>query len=738
MQEKCLVALSLALFITTQWCLFAFVASTQETDRDALISFFHASNGLTSWNAARRWDVSNASSAACVNWFGVSCNSNQRVKKLNLDKTGLSGSLSPALGSMAMLEVINLQQNALSGTLPISLINCTQLLELHLQDNFLEGSFPREFSIWSRLTIFHMSNNSFTGSLPSEFNGFTSLTSFEVDQNNLNGTLPEEYSAWSKIKTFQVFRNRHLTGTLPASYGTNWSQVTKVLIYTTDISGPIPNSWGAGMTSMEQLQLFNNKLNGTIPASLGSLQKLAYLNLALNALSGEVPWTALSNLREMVVIGLQDNPFLTGTVPLELNNALAFGSAAVSICRSGICGPQLPLLLFEQHSSVDTTTMFLTFSSGKFDHEIPCSTPQPTAPTAVPSYHPASDSSSLRTQTTITASLVVVSQLISGAATSSGGLHAMQGLLRIQRLRALCDSANDSLSHGSEAEEATSCCDISTSPLQLSIDVDDNHNSVGEREAGALIGNTMFVLVFGVVRVIGSIVVTKWMSKNKRAWLTHGAPGIRNKTSNDSTQPFYSKVLEWTTVMFESFLFSRNLSSFWPSYCFSLVAKMRFLLQFHFVLCGMTPWFAANFTLQCNAQMRKAARPFSFCAAPPETKGGRLLSSSASWWKRTKAYLLLPTEDLRFVNHTVAKAVERDYGALFFGFRSSRLWSFNVELLFGVATGVVIGVTLDSSDPCGVFVFGWILVALSLIECLLAFSVRPYCAAVDFVMLAVV
>ncbi|CUG90972.1 GP46-like surface antigen, putative [Bodo saltans] len=755
----------------------------QELDRAALVAFYSGTNGPTSWNSSIRWDTANSSSNSC-NWYGVTCGSGGRVTKIVLRNAGLSGTLPPLLGTIKKLNNIDLQSNRLSGIVPKELANCTNLIELHLQVNRLSGTFPPEFSSLSQLSIFHMSNNSLYGTLPSSYQSLTQLTSFEVDQNELTGTLPPEYSAWNSIQSFYADRNgftgslppeysawksivtfrtfiNPLTGTLPESYGSSWTNAVSVFIYTTNISGSIPGEWG-GMTSLYQLQIFNNKLTGTIPASFGNFTKLYYINLSFNNLTGEVPWAAWSKLRGVDVFGFQDNPLLSGTIPIGFSDVLVPFLSMVSVCRTRICGPRLPALTLgygcvppsfvSSLGEITTAAMSSMVQIATYEPSFSCETPQPTlTPRArdvtrtvlvVPPPAPHSDhAASLATSgPTVTASLVVVSQLISGAAASAGGLHAMQALMRIQRLRDLCVAQNQlssSLSTSSSGDDddgsSSDCCDELTSPLHLTIDV--NGNSVGEKEAGALIGNTIALVVFGLLRIVGQWTVHRFKQQHSTA----------NFEKREASTIFHHV----TTALIACFS-SKNISTIWPAYTFLIcptVGVCCMLLQVGnsdglFVAVALLalwtiPCIAANVGLAYNEHLQKAARSFSLCSV--ETHETKLRSSVlTAAWQRMKDFLLQPTEELEFSNHVIAKAIEHAYGAVLFGFRSSRLWYFNVELFFGIATGVLIGVTLSSSDPCSINTVGWIMAAVGLLECVSAFCIRPYCAPVDFVVLAVV
>ncbi|XP_015950797.2 probable leucine-rich repeat receptor-like protein kinase At1g35710 [Arachis duranensis] len=53
---------------------------------------------------------------------------------------------------------------------------------------------------------------------------------------------------------------------------------------------------------------------------LSGLKKLQHLNLSYNTIEGEVPFTLLENLTQLVVLDISNNNYISGTIPKELSN----------------------------------------------------------------------------------------------------------------------------------------------------------------------------------------------------------------------------------------------------------------------------------------------------------------------------------------------------------------------------------------------------------------------------------
>ena len=96
------------------------VSGSAETDREALVAFYNATNG-ENWFRSDNW----LSDAPLGEWYGVTTNDDGRVIALdfngNGNGNGLSGEIPAELGSLSNLESLSLGGNSLSGCVPSSL-----------------------------------------------------------------------------------------------------------------------------------------------------------------------------------------------------------------------------------------------------------------------------------------------------------------------------------------------------------------------------------------------------------------------------------------------------------------------------------------------------------------------------------------------------------------------------------------------------------------------------------------
>ncbi|KAK6930762.1 Leucine-rich repeat-containing N-terminal, plant-type [Dillenia turbinata] len=75
-------------------------------------------------------------------WFHVTCDSDNRVTRLDLGNAQLSGNLVPELGRLERLQYLRLNGNRLSGSIPRELTMLGNLKILDVSDNDLCGTFP--------------------------------------------------------------------------------------------------------------------------------------------------------------------------------------------------------------------------------------------------------------------------------------------------------------------------------------------------------------------------------------------------------------------------------------------------------------------------------------------------------------------------------------------------------------------------------------------------------------------
>ncbi|GEM_PF-1581186 len=163
-------------------------------DYPALVAFYNATNG-TDWT--EKWDLSDCQ---VCDWFGVSCNQQNRVTGITLDENGLTGMIPTEIGSLNFLRVLILDNNLLTGQLPSSIGNLTNLSVLLLNDNNLSGSLPPQIGDLAEIEFLSFTNNQIEGAIPPEYAGIgiSTLVPVQIRMNNnlLSGCFPSSLKTW--------------------------------------------------------------------------------------------------------------------------------------------------------------------------------------------------------------------------------------------------------------------------------------------------------------------------------------------------------------------------------------------------------------------------------------------------------------------------------------------------------------------------------------------------------------
>ncbi|PKI73287.1 hypothetical protein CRG98_006225 [Punica granatum] len=76
-------------------------------------------------------------------WFHITCDQNNRVTRVDLGNSNLSGHLVPELGKLERLQYLELYKNNIEGTIPSELSKLKSLISLDLYSNNITGTIPR-------------------------------------------------------------------------------------------------------------------------------------------------------------------------------------------------------------------------------------------------------------------------------------------------------------------------------------------------------------------------------------------------------------------------------------------------------------------------------------------------------------------------------------------------------------------------------------------------------------------
>ena len=162
------------------------------------------------------------------------CYSIENTTVLDLNDSGLTGSIPPEIGNLENLTYLDLTSNDLTGSIPPEIGNLTNLTSLGLGGNNLTGSILSEIGNLINLTVLYLNNNQLTGEIPESICDLPEDCNIYLSNNQLCPPYPscvEDYVGEQDI--------------------TNCEQVSiadEVLPITYNLSNPYPNPFNPNTT----------------------------------------------------------------------------------------------------------------------------------------------------------------------------------------------------------------------------------------------------------------------------------------------------------------------------------------------------------------------------------------------------------------------------------------------------------------------------------------------------------
>ena len=348
------------IIVVALWAVLAAGAAAEgnaAADRAALEALYDATGG-SGWTDNTNWKTS----VPLGEWFGVTTDGDGRVRRLRLDRNGLTGPLPGALGDLARLEGLWLQENRLAGTIPTTLGRLTNLGWLHLGRNDLTGPLPAELGRLADLKALYLNDNDLTaGPIPGWLGDLINLERLNLERTDRTGPIPTALNRLKNLRHLVLGGNDLTAGPVP-SWVRDLVDLEVLVLWGTNRTGAIPG-WLGSLSNLRWLHLGYNDLTGPLPAELGRLADLRGLYLIGNDLTaGPIPasFSGLTNLERLHLEGtnrtgplpewlaslaalrelnLRDNR-LTGPIPValtDLGELLMF-----DVSQTGVCVPSDP------------------------------------------------------------------------------------------------------------------------------------------------------------------------------------------------------------------------------------------------------------------------------------------------------------------------------------------------------------------------------------------------------------
>ncbi|XP_075635436.1 uncharacterized protein LOC142607720 [Castanea sativa] len=242
---------------------------------------------------------------------------------LNLQNTGLRGSIPQQIGTLSKLSSLDLSINNLTGLghFPLFLTNLTQLEILFISYNLISGPIPEDFGNLKNLQALDLGNNKLTGSIPSALGHLTNLWGLGLDSNKITGSIPDILGDLKNLQIL-ILGNNKLTGLIASALRifTNLHNLTRLYLESNQFNGSIPLEIG-NMKSLTDLNLSNNNIVGEIPSTIGHLTNLSYLSLSWNQINGSVP-VEIANCFSLANLSLSHNN-LTRSIPPQFSDLVS-------------------------------------------------------------------------------------------------------------------------------------------------------------------------------------------------------------------------------------------------------------------------------------------------------------------------------------------------------------------------------------------------------------------------------
>ncbi|TVU33121.1 hypothetical protein EJB05_24906, partial [Eragrostis curvula] len=193
-------------------------------------------------------------------------------------------------------------------------VSCTNgmVTAISLPNQFLAKPIPPFLCFLKNLTHLDLSYN-FSTAFPITLYNCSTLNYLDISNNLFVGQLPDDINTLpAQLKHLNLSTNR-FTGKIPPSIG--WlPRLKSLLLDTNRFDGSYPAEEISNLANLEVLTLAQNPFDPSpIPEKFDRLTHLTYLWLSNMNITGEIP-ESLSNLSNLNMLALSSN-YLQGTIP---------------------------------------------------------------------------------------------------------------------------------------------------------------------------------------------------------------------------------------------------------------------------------------------------------------------------------------------------------------------------------------------------------------------------------------
>ncbi|KAL7553811.1 hypothetical protein ACHAWF_017155 [Thalassiosira exigua] len=294
------------------------VSDRRLAQRWALASFYYGAGG-DEWIVRDGWLREDDE----CGWHGVTCASGFATG-LRLDRNRLRGEIVPEVAyvmghDLGVLSLGNngigpdIEVNQIATSLPPSFQRLTGLTVLNLEGVGLTSSIPEIlFYSWPKLEFLSLRDNDLTGEVPGSVGRLASLEVLRLGGNNLRGTIPAELGMLTNVREISLESNfredvdggRGFVMSVPLEVG-RLKNLEVLDLADNALSGQVPMQL-SDLTSLRRLRLSGNFFESQLPPALGSMQLLEELDISNNWLSSTIP-PEYGNMISLTRLSLQSN-----------------------------------------------------------------------------------------------------------------------------------------------------------------------------------------------------------------------------------------------------------------------------------------------------------------------------------------------------------------------------------------------------------------------------------------------
>ncbi|XP_071696724.1 leucine-rich repeat receptor protein kinase HPCA1-like isoform X2 [Rutidosis leptorrhynchoides] len=255
-------------------------------------------------------------------WDGIHC-TDSRVTSITLSSINLIGKLSGDIAQFSELQILDLSYNkGLTGSLTPDIGSLKKLTTLILVGCGFNGPLPETIGSLPQLTFLSLNSNGFSGPIPPSIGNLTKLYWLDLADNKLSGSIPVSDGTSAGLdflvntKHFHFGKNK-LSGEIPAQLFSSEMTLKHVLFEDNQFSGPFPLTLGLVQT-LEVLRLDRNSLSGNVTSNINNLTQINELYLSNNKFDGTLP--DLTGMTLLNYLDMSNNSFEPSPIPEWLSS----------------------------------------------------------------------------------------------------------------------------------------------------------------------------------------------------------------------------------------------------------------------------------------------------------------------------------------------------------------------------------------------------------------------------------